>query len=95
MWDTEKMLNVFLGVIKKTPTHRLLFMGLIVLVFAVACTNREEKMDAIEKSGYVIWFDKKYKVKKIDRPNEAVFIIEPDGVAVPVALEMVKPAEGP
>jgi hypothetical protein len=78
------------------PVRRLLFSGLVVLLLMpIACTNREEKMDAIEKSGYVIWFDKKFKVKKIDRPNEAVFIIEPDGVAIAVALEMVKPVEGP
>lgn len=52
-------------------------------------------MDAIQKSGYVIFYDKKYKVKKIDRPNEAVFIIEPDGMPVPVSLDLVEPAEGP
>ncbi len=78
------------------PMRRLLFAGVAALVFiATSCTNAEEKMDAIEKSGYVIWFDKKFKVKKIDRPNQAVFIIEPDGVAISVALEMVKPVEGP
>ncbi len=81
---------------RKFPANHLLFAGLATLVFtSVSCTNAEKKMDAIERSGYVIWFDKKFKVKKIDRPNEAVFIIEPDGVAIPVALEMVKPVEGP
>ncbi|TBR21895.1 MAG: hypothetical protein EPO63_08175 [Candidatus Nitrosotenuis sp.] len=76
--------------------RRLLFAGVAILAFiTVSCTNAEEKMDTIERTGYVIWFDKKYKVKKVDRPNQAVFIIEPDGVAIAVALEMVKPAEGP
>lgn len=89
--------NRFAGIVK-TRVFPIFFAGLAALFIAVtvtACTNREEKMDAIEKSGYVIWFDKKFKVKKIDRPNEAVFIIQPDGVAIPVALEMVKPVEGP
>lgn len=92
------MLNNRFACIPGTLARRLLFAGLAALSFTVAvtaCTNAEEKMDAIQKSGYVIWFDKKFKVKKIDRPNEAVFIIQPDGVAIPVALEMVKPAEGP
>lgn len=90
------MLDGLFGFIVKMPTRRLLFAGLAALfLMPTACTNREEKMDAIEKSGYVIWFDKKFKVKKIDRPNEAVFIIQPDGVAIVVALEMVTPVEGP
>lgn len=89
------MLNNRFAFIARTPTYRLLFAGLMIFSFTAACADPEKKMDAIQKSGYVIWFDKKYKVRKIDRPNEAVFIIEPDGVAVPVSLDMVKPAEGP
>ncbi len=90
------MLNDMFVFAARMPVRRLLFVGLAALSFTTAaCTNREEKMDAIERSGYVIWFDKKFKVKKIDRPNEAVFIIQPDGVAIAVALEMVKPVEGP
>lgn len=89
------VINLFRFAVK-IPVRRLVFAGLAALFFMpMACTNREEKMNAIEKSGYVIWFDKKFKVKKIDRPNEAVFIIQPDGVAIAVALEMVTPVEGP
>lgn len=96
MCENKRMLNQLFGFTVKVPWRRFLFAGLAALFFMpIACTNREKKMDAIEKSGYVIWFDKKFKVKKIDRPNEAVFIIQPDGVAIAVALEMVTPVEGP
>ncbi len=90
------MLNKLLGSASGRPIRRLFIAGLAVLSLAAsACAHPEEKMDAIQKSGYVIFYDKKYKVKKIDRPNEAVFIIEPDGMPVPVSLDLVEPAEGP
>lgn len=90
------MLNKLLGSASGRPIRRLYIAGLVVLSLAAsACAHPEEKMDAIQKSGYVIFYDKKYKVKKIDRPNEAVFIIEPDGMPVPVSLDLVEPAEGP
>lgn len=80
----------------KRPMRWLIFAGLAVLSIAVtACSHSEEKMDAIMKSGYVIFNGHKYKVKKIDRPNEAVFYLAPDGVPIPVSLDLVEPAEGP
>lgn len=96
MCENKPMRKKLFEYATQMPLRRLLFTMVAALCFTVtACTNAEEKMDAIQKTGYVIWFDKKFKVKKIDRPNEAVFIIMPDGMPVPVALEMVKPAEGP
>lgn len=90
------MLIKLSGFTLRIPMSRLLFAGLAILsLTAAACSHPEEKMDAIQKSGYVIFYDKKYRIKKIDRPNEAVFIIEPDGVAVPVSLDQVEPAESP
>ncbi len=80
---------------KKKRNEWTLFCALLIaaLLSVSACTSPEEKMDAIQASGQVDYFGKVYRVQKIDRQSQAVFIIEPDGVAVPVPLENVKPVE--
>lgn len=96
MCENNAMIIKMSGFAAKIHMRRLLFAGLAVLTIAAsACSHSEEKMDAISKSGYVIFNGKKYKVKKIDRPNEAVFYLAPDGVPIPVSLDLVEPAEGP
>lgn len=50
-------------------------------------------MDAIERTFKVEYFKQQYGIAKIDRQNELIYLIEPDGVQIPVPLDDVKPVE--
>lgn len=66
----------------------------LMLVFSLAaCEDREKKMEAIQRTYQVEYFKQKYRVGKVDLKSELVYIIEPDGVQIPVPLDDVKPVE--
>lgn len=68
-------------------------MMLLSTLALASCEDREKKMDAVESAGQVDYFGKRYFIAKVDRKTESVFIIEPDGVQVPVPLDNVTPVE--
>lgn len=79
-----------------TPGWSRHFFALVACVFvfsAVSCTDPEKKMDAVERAGKVVYNGKVFPVSRVERKNEVVYIIEKDGVAAPVPLENVEPAE--
>jgi hypothetical protein len=70
-----------------------LAVALSLFLALASCEDREKKMAAIESSGRVKYFKQEYRVGKVDVKEELVYIIEPDGVQIPVPLDDVKPLE--
>jgi hypothetical protein len=68
-------------------------LSLMLVFFIAACEDRGKKMEAIERTYQVEYFKQKYRVGKVDLKSELVYIIEPDGVQIPVPLDDVKPVE--